>query len=95
LIHEGNQIARMTYTFMKRLGGSPWRRTRGALLRLVLGRRGGVLLGLALLAPAAALWLADFEWESWMTDGAALVLGATGAAFLLGGLGGRRPDWVE
>ena len=30
-----------------------------------------------------------------MTDGLGLVVGATGVAFLLTGIGGRRPDWIE
>jgi hypothetical protein len=30
-----------------------------------------------------------------VTDGFGLVIGATGVAFLLAGIGGRRPDWIE
>ena len=52
-------------------------------------------LGAALCVPSALLWWNDYRWESWLTEGLALVLGATGAALILAGLGGRRPDWVE
>lgn len=70
-------------------------RIRGWLLRAVLRRTTAVALGAALLAPAVLLWWHDYAWESWLTDGLTLVVGATGAALLLAGLGGRRPDWVE
>jgi hypothetical protein len=71
------------------------RRVRGRLLRLVLKRPAAITLGLCLLAPAAYLTARDLPWESGATDGAALILGATGAALVLAGAGGRRPDWVE
>lgn len=71
------------------------RRIRGALLRLVRARWPAVALGGALLAPAALLWLEEYPWETWYTDGLALVLGATGAALVLAGVSGARPDWVE
>jgi len=48
-----------------------------------------------LLVPAAWLGLREFQWENAATDGLGLVFGATGAALLLAGLGGRGPDWVE
>lgn len=71
------------------------RRLRGWFIRLALNRVVSVLLGLALLAPAAWLFFRDYPWEGPVTDGLQLVLGATGAALLFAGLGGRRPDWIE
>ena len=71
------------------------KRLRGALLRLVLNRRVAVALGLALLLPSAWLLVNDFAWETPVTDGLGLILGATGAALLFAGIGGRRPDWEE
>jgi polyferredoxin len=75
--------------------GRGGRRLRGWLIRLVLNRTASVLLGLALLAPAVWLWSGNHPWESPVTDGLGLVLGATGAALLFAGIGGRRPDWIE
>jgi len=71
------------------------RRLRGALLRLAFNRPVALVAGLACLG--AAVWLAaiDAPWEGWVSDGAGLVAGATGAALILVALGGRRPDWVE
>jgi hypothetical protein len=71
------------------------KRIRGSLLRLVLKRPVAIVLGLVLLCPSAWLLVRDFPWESPATDGIGLILGATGAAFLLAGIGGRRPDWIE
>ena len=71
------------------------RRLRGWFIRLALHRTLSIVQGLALLAPAAWLFVHDYRWESPVTDGLQLVLGATGAALLLAGIGGRRPDWVE
>ena len=73
--------------FMKRL--------RGWLLRLVLNRALATVLGSSLLIPAAWLVLQDLPWETSTTDGLGLIAGATGAALLLAGIGGRRPDWLE
>jgi hypothetical protein len=71
------------------------KRLRGSLLRFVLKRPAAIALGLVLMAPAAWLLLQDLPWESPATDGMGLILGATGAAFLLAGLGGRKPDWID
>lgn len=73
----------------------PLKRVRGSLLRFVLKRPAAIALGLILLAPSAWLLVEDRAWESPATDGIGLILGATGVAFLLAGIGGRRPDWIE
>lgn len=72
----------------------PARRVRGVLLRFVRARWPAVALGAVLLAPAALLWLEQYAWETSYTDGLALVLGATGAALIVAGITGARPDWV-
>ena len=71
------------------------RRVRGILLRLAFRRPVALAVGAVLLAPALVLVLDDYSWESWITDGLALVLGGTGAALVLTGIGGRRPDWID
>jgi hypothetical protein len=71
------------------------KRLRGALLRTVYARRAALAIGAALVAAAIWLWLGDYGWETALTEGFALVLGATGIAFLVAGLQGRRGDWAE
>ena len=71
------------------------KRLRGSVLRFALKRPAAMTLGLILLAPSGWLLAQDFPWESPATDGIGLILGATGVAFLLAGIGGRRPDWIE
>lgn len=71
------------------------RRARGLLLRVAFARRMAIAAGVVLLAAFAALRLFEFSWESWVSDGIALVLGASGAALLLAALTGRRPDWID
>ncbi len=71
------------------------KRLRGSLLRFLLKRPAAITLGLVLTIPAAWLLVQDLPWESPVTDGLGLVVGATGVAFLLAGLGGRRPDWID
>ena len=71
------------------------RRARGWLLRAVLKRTTAIGFGTVLSVPALWLWWRDYSWETWYTDGLALVAGATGIALILAGIGGRRPDWVE
>ncbi|HAK56545.1 MAG TPA: hypothetical protein DCP38_13850 [Acidobacteria bacterium] len=68
---------------------------RGSVLRVALDRRVARPVGVTLMAPAVVLAVGEFRWESWLTDGSGLVLGATGAALLAVALSGRRPDWVE
>lgn len=71
------------------------KRLRGILLRSAYSKAVAVVIGTLLLVPAVAVWAVDGAWESWITDGAALVLGATGLAFVLAGLTGRKGDWIE
>lgn len=71
------------------------KRLRGSVLRFALKRPAAITLGLVLLVPSAWLRTQDLPWESPSTDGIGLILGATGVAFLLAGIGGRRPDWIE
>lgn len=71
------------------------KRLRGSLLRFILNRPAAITLGLILVAPALCLLTQDLPWENPATDGMGLILGATGVAFLLAGLGGRRPDWID
>ena len=71
------------------------KRVRGWLLRLVLNRTAAIGLGLSLLTPAVWLLIQDLPWETSITDGLGLIFGATGAALLFAGIGGRRPDWLE
>jgi hypothetical protein len=71
------------------------KRLRGMLVRVALRRTIAIMLGLMLLAPAVVMFVGDYRWESPVTDGLGLIMGATGAAFLFAGLGGRRPDWIE
>ena len=64
------------------------KRTRGTVLRVAARPPAAVVVGLALFVPALAAALGDYRWESWITDGLSLILGGTGAALLLVGLGG-------
>ena len=71
------------------------RRARGLLLRVVFARRAAAAAGGILVGVFAALRFFEFAWESWLSDGVALVLGALGAALLLAAATGRRPDWID
>jgi hypothetical protein len=70
------------------------RRARGVILRLVRRRLLAVLVGAAMVAPAA--WL-EFSGQSgvWWLDGLGLVFMATGAALIWAGLTGPKPDWID
>jgi hypothetical protein len=70
------------------------RRARGAVLRLVRRRTLSIVVGLLLVLPAAWLQFRG-RFDAWWIEGASLVLGATGAAFLWAGLTGPKPDWVD
>jgi hypothetical protein len=71
------------------------KRLRGFVLRLVLKRPAAITIGVVLIAPSVWLLIEDLPWETPATDGLGLVMGATGVAFLLTGIGGRRPDWID
>ena len=71
------------------------KRLRGSVLRFALKRPAAIVLGLMLVIPSVWLLIQDLSWESPATDGIGLILGATGVAFLLAGIGGRRPDWID
>jgi len=71
------------------------RRVRGVLLRVAFSRPVAFVGGIMLVIPAVVLATGDFYWEGWVTDGFGLVLGGTGAALVLTGLSGRRPDWID
>lgn len=70
------------------------RRLRGVLLRLVRRRLLAVVLGLALVVPAA--WV-EFSgrYDAWWVEGLSLVIGATGIALFWTGLTGTSPDWID
>lgn len=72
-----------------------YRRARGIVLRLVRAPVTAVATGVALAAASGCLLTFDLTWESWVTDGLGLVLGGTGVALIVAGLGGRRPDWID
>jgi len=71
------------------------KRLRGFVLRLVLKRPAAITIGIVLITPSLWLLMQDLPWETPATDGLGLVMGATGVAFLLTGIGGRRPDWID
>jgi hypothetical protein len=70
------------------------RRLRGLVLRFVRRRPLAIIVGAALVAPAA--WVErSGRFDHWWIDGLALVVGATGLAILWTGLTGAAPDWEE
>jgi hypothetical protein len=70
------------------------RRARGILLRLVRRRTAAIVVGLAIVAPAA--WV-EFSgrFGAWWIEGLSLVAGATGLAIFWTGLTGPSPDWID
>jgi hypothetical protein len=70
------------------------RRGRGLLLRFVRRRALAVVAGLALVLPAVWMEFGNAG-DAWWISGAALVLGATGAALLWTGIAGVRPDYID
>jgi hypothetical protein len=70
------------------------RRARGALLRLVRRRGLVMVIGAALVAPAAWVEFVALDVDWWL-QGLGLVVGATGLALFWTGLTGTNPDWVE
>jgi hypothetical protein len=72
----------------------PYRRLRGAILRLARRRRLAIAIGLALAVPSAWIeWTGRFG--AWWAEGLALVSGATGIALIWTGLAGIPPDWND
>ena len=70
------------------------RRVRGAMLRFVRHRALAMLIGLALVVPAAWVEFGGVD-ASWWLEGLSLIVGATGLALFWTGLTGLSPDWVE
>ena len=70
------------------------RRGRGFLLRFVRRRLLAAVAGLALVLPAVWMEL-GYAGDAWWISGAALVLGATGAALLWSGIAGLSPDYLD
>ena len=70
------------------------RRARGIVLRIVRRRALAMVIGLALVLPAA--WV-EFSgrYDAWWIEGLSLVIGATGIALLWTGLTGASPDWID
>jgi hypothetical protein len=64
------------------------------LLRFVRRRAAAIVVGAALIAPAAWMELGA-RIDAWWIEGLALVAGATGMAILWTGLTGAAPDWVD
>jgi hypothetical protein len=71
-----------------------WRRLRGVILRLARRRALALVVGAALVAPAAWIEMSG-RYDEWWINGLALVGGATGVALACIGLTGASPDWIE
>ena len=71
------------------------RRARGAILRLAQARVAAGVVGAVLVSFSVGLLMGEFSWESWVSDGLGVVLGATGVALFMTAISGRRPDWIE
>jgi len=70
------------------------RRARGLVLRFVRRRALAALTGLALVLPAVWMEFGNAG-DAWWISGAALVLGATGAALLWTAITGVPPDYLD
>jgi len=70
------------------------RRLRGVILRLARRRALAIVVGAALVAPAAWIEMSG-GYDEWWVNGLALVAGATGIALVWIGLTGSSPDWIE
>jgi hypothetical protein len=64
------------------------------VLRLVRRRGWAIAVGLALAVPSVWIEISDYS-GSWWSQGAALVLGATGLALVWTALIGPRADWID
>ncbi len=71
------------------------RRMRGALLRLAFRRQLALASGAGCVGVAVWLAAVDYTWESAVSDGLGMIVGATGVALVLMAIGGRQPDWEE
>lgn len=71
------------------------RRMRGFLLRLAFRRQLAFVVGTVSIGIAVWLALREYAWESALSDGFAMIIGATGVALVLMAIGGRQPDWEE
>ena len=61
---------------------------------MVLKRWPAIVVGFILVIPAVIVLRTGSSWPRAFEAGA-WVVGATGVAFILAGLSGRRGDWVE
>jgi hypothetical protein len=71
------------------------RRLRGHLLRLVRHRSLAIGVGALVALPGVLLLASDYQWETGVTDGLALIALATGVAVMWSGFSGRQPDWYD
>ena len=65
------------------------------LLRLAFRRQLAFVAGVGCVGIAVWLAIGDYAWESALSDGFGMIIGATGVALLLVAIGGRQPDWEE
>ena len=61
---------------------------------MVRRRALAIAFGVALVVPAAWIEVASPS-DAWWIDGLALVLGATGIAFIWAAASGIQPDWID
>ena len=65
------------------------------LLRLAFRRRLAFVAGTGCIGIAVWVAAGEYMWESALSDGLAMIVGATGVALVLIAIGGRQPDWEE